>query len=175
MTSQEVVQSIRQGKLIVPREWFADSIGIGLLTALLGASVMLLTNKESDFSRRAIPLTLALGALVFYGISCLRRERDLTSLPTNLKASDNRRVVVDAFQSLGWYISRNTQQAVIAAIPRKWYGFAGQTATVLLQDNIIYLNVLHHSTAKGRSPFSYGYNAGKLNLLIATINQKLLV
>ncbi|WP_227608036.1 hypothetical protein [Hymenobacter translucens] len=118
-----------------------------------------------------IPLFVATGALFCYAVYCLVHERDLATVDTDLSAAENRQLIVFTFQKLGWGITQNTQYVVRADVPHKWYGFVGQTATALIQEKAVHLNILHHSASKGRSPFSYGFNGKKLTQLIRTISE----
>ena len=174
LSKEAIAQSIREGKLIIPRDKLGDIVGLLQFLSLWAICAFTLRNPSSDWNTRVIPAFIATGMLFFYAIYCLSRERDLTKVTTNLSASANRKLLVSACEKLGWRIIQNENNLVRAALPRKWYGFVGQTATAFMQDEIIFLNVIHEAAARGRSPFAYGINDKKLHILINTINGLLL-
>ncbi len=172
MSREQVSKSIVNKRLSIPRDWFGDSFGPLSLLIFCGISAVTVFIPASDFSQKfALWLFIAFGILFFYSVYCLARERDLALVTTALSTGENRQLVVSIFQKLGWNIMQNNQRVVRATTD----SLMSQTATILIQENAIYLNVLHLGASRGRLPFSFGSNARKLRLLIKAIeNEQLL-
>jgi hypothetical protein len=164
--------AVEKGRLLRKRDWLGDAAGLIQVTALsmvccLGVAASF---QESTRSANLIPLLCLLAAgMPLYAIYCLSQENNLTMVETNLTASENHQLVIFALSALDWDVRTNSRSEVTAGARNKWWRGAGQTATTLIVDDKIYLNVSHGSTYKGRLPFYFGSNRRKLNRLIATI------
>ncbi|HEX8424743.1 MAG TPA: hypothetical protein VF639_00450 [Hymenobacter sp.] len=172
MSYEEVTESIRQGKLVIARDWLDDFTSIFPLFCLITLSIMMLLDAPPDSRQIAVSLVLFSGGLFLYGLYCLIQERNLTTVETYLSATENRQLVTHVFESSGWKIIHNNSQLVVATIPHKWYGFVGQTARAIIQNDSVLLNVMHHSSNRGRSAFSFGLNSRELSLLIDMLRKK---
>ncbi|TGE18662.1 hypothetical protein [Hymenobacter elongatus] len=172
MKKEVWAQSIRGNRLLRKRDWFGDVLGVCQVTSLHLVFCILFAAQfqEDGRSSNGIPmLCLALVSVPLCAIYCLSRENDLTLVGTGLSAVENRNLVLFAFKTLGWEVRSNTPFAVIAGANNKWWSNHGQTATALITDNKVYLNLIHGGTSKGRLPFYFGSNQRKLNRAIAAI------
>ncbi|WP_141106390.1 hypothetical protein [Hymenobacter gelipurpurascens] len=109
-------------------------------------------------------------SLLGYGVYFLSKENDLIPVATNLDIHDNRKLVITAFRTLGWDVLMNTKYVVTAGPNnKKWWRGAGQTVTALIAVDVVYLNVIHGGSRRGRSAFYYGSNQRKLKRALAAI------
>ncbi|TGE23853.1 hypothetical protein E5K00_01155 [Hymenobacter aquaticus] len=169
MRKDEWAAAIATGRLRHKRDWPGNVVG--LLTVSVGwiAWLFLLFQRNGEIGNRLGLFCLAAGSLPLYAVYCLRQENRLTPIESKAGADANRKLVVAAFQALGWTTYVDTATVVTAGATNKsWIG-AGQTATALLDQNMIYLNVIHGSAQKGRLPFYFGSNQRKLKQLLTTI------
>lgn len=162
--------TISKGQLQQQRDWLGDLLGLCLITGIWAIMPFLGFLGAATLSSKIVWLCIAL-SLPSYAIYCLSKENDLTPVETSLSSKDNRKLVVAAFRTLGWDVHTNTKYIVTAGANNKWWRGAGQTATAILADNRVYLNIIHGGTVKGRMPFYFGSNRRKLKRAIATIQQ----
>lgn len=150
LSRAEATASIRRRRLMVKRDWLGDFVGLQHWFVLCVVGTMLAYDNAYDIRRASVPILLVSGPFLLYGLYCLRHERDLTKVETGLNAAANRSLMKLSFDKLGWPVVQNTQQLVVANIPHKWYGFVGQTATALIQDDFVYLNCTTAVLGAGR-------------------------
>jgi len=167
MRKQQWVASIEKGRLLRKRDLVGDLLGLYLVSGFWVALVFPTLQKDVVVGSKIGWLCVAV-SLPAYAIYCLQQEDALTLVETKLNLRENRNLIVSAFHELGWDVRTNTKYVVTAGANNKWWTI-GQTATALLDDQAVYLNVIHGGTSKGRLPFYFGSNQRKLNRLIATI------
>ncbi|WP_162910487.1 hypothetical protein [Hymenobacter oligotrophus] len=161
--------SIKTGVLVHKRDWAGDLVGLIQVSGLWIISSFLLFQQGGMGTKWPLYFLVAC-SMPAYAVYCLRHENDLTVIKSGLGATENQRLVELAIQKLGWQIISNTRYCITAGANNKWWRGAGQTLTVLLDQDNIYLNVVHGGTVKARLPFYFGSNQRKLKRLIATIN-----
>ena len=150
------------------RDWVGDVLGLVMVTGLWATLPSMAIQKDAVGSKIGW-LCIAV-SLPAYAIYCLQQENVLTLIETKLSSRENRKLIVSAFGELGWDVHTNTKYVITAgANNKKWWRGAGQTATALLNDQAVYLNIIHGGTSKGRLPFYFGSNQRKLNRLVATM------
>ena len=160
--------AIVKGRLQQKRDWLGDLLGLWIVTGIWATIPFSAFLSSNTLFHKAAWLCIAL-SLPGYAIYCLIGEKNLTPIATNLSATENRKLVVFAFKALNWRINTNNKLAVIGGANNKWWRGAGQTATVLIADGKVLLNIIHGGTSTGRLPFYFGSNRRKLKRLIATI------
>lgn len=168
MNKVEWASAIDKGRLLRKRDWFGDALGLVHVAGLWVIMSFLLFWDADMLGRKLAWLGFA-STLPLYAIHCLRRENDLTLVVTDLPAAENRKLVLFAFKTLGWEIHSNTKDFIISGANNKWWSNHGQTATALIADDKVYLNVIHGGTSRGRLPFYFGSNRRKLQRAIAAI------
>ena len=162
MTKEEVIQSIRAGKLVTKRDWLGDGIGLLCLLIFFAGSTLMVFFPTSPAGPLLILFFLLSTSAFLYGFYCLIRENDLVKLETNLDATLNRQLIIAVFKEQAWLISQNTAYVIIAD-KNTPTGLIAQETVAIIEQNYINLNVKHKGTSKGRSPFSFGCNQESLD------------
>ena len=170
MTREQVADSHRQNRLVIPRDWFGDAFGILSLLIPCGLSTVGALIPTTRFDRPiGVCFSLIFGGLFIYALYCLSTERNLMTIETKLSLDENRQLIVTTFKELGWRISQNNKYVVRAVTDN----LVSQTATVLIGANAVFINVLHTGASRGRFPFSFGRNSKKSQQLSDSINKLL--